>query len=78
VDDSDGSVLAHVELAKYFEWHVRDLSLASRWTRAAVRLAEGWPRGLKRDAWLAELHHRLERLERKTASAGSGVEGSSA
>ncbi|MBE9470759.1 MAG: hypothetical protein IMY75_01420, partial [Chloroflexi bacterium] len=55
-----------VELAKYFEWHVRDLALAADWTRAALAQVENWPAGIRRDAALAELHHRLARLERKT------------
>jgi uncharacterized protein YprB with RNaseH-like and TPR domain len=58
-------VLAHVELAKYFEWHMDDLSLAAGWTRAALAQVENWPAGMRRDVALAELHHRLARLERK-------------
>jgi len=58
-------VLAHVELAKYFEWHVGDLSLASGWTRAALAQVGNWPPGMRRDVMLAELQHRLARLERK-------------
>jgi uncharacterized protein len=61
--------LAHVELAKYFEWDVGRLSLAAGWTRAALALAESWPAGLRRDDALAELRHRLERLERKMGEA---------
>jgi hypothetical protein len=57
--------LAHVELAKYFEWDVENLALAAGWTRAALALVESWSEGLRRDDELAELHHRLERLERK-------------
>ena len=58
-------VLAHIELAKYFEWHVNNLSLAAGWTRAALARVENWPAGARRDLALAELHHRLARLERK-------------
>ncbi len=58
-------VLAHVELAKYFEWHVGNLALAADWTRAALAQVENWPTGIRRDAALAELHHRLARLERR-------------
>ena len=59
-------VLAHVELAKYFEWHVEDLSLAAQWTRAALAQVESWPTtGTRREDTLAELCHRLARLERK-------------
>jgi tetratricopeptide (TPR) repeat protein len=58
-------VLAHVELAKYFEWHVGDLSLAAGWTRAARAQVEEWPEGEHRYVALAGLRHRLGRLERK-------------
>jgi uncharacterized protein YprB with RNaseH-like and TPR domain len=61
--------LAHVELAKYFEWDVEHLPLAAGWTRAALALAESWPAGLRRDDALAELRHRLERLEQKMGQA---------
>jgi uncharacterized protein YprB with RNaseH-like and TPR domain len=63
--EATGDVLAHIELAKYFEWHVEDLSLATGWTRAALAQVEGWPAGQRRETALAELHHRLARLERK-------------
>lgn len=62
------SVLAHVELAKYFEWYVEDLMRATAWTKAAVRQVEAWEPGLRRDRMLAELRHRLSRLERKLSS----------
>jgi hypothetical protein len=61
--------LAHIELAKYFEWDVKDLPLAAGWTRAALALVESWPAGLRRDDTLDELRHRLERLERKVEKA---------
>ena len=63
--EEQGDVLAHVELAKYFEWHVGDLLLAAGWTRAALAQVEQWPAGLRHDTLLTELHHRLARLERK-------------
>ena len=58
-------VLAHIELAKHFEWHAENLSLAAGWTRAALARVESWPAGARREAALAELRHRLARLERK-------------
>jgi uncharacterized protein YprB with RNaseH-like and TPR domain len=58
-------ILAHVELAKHFEWHVENLPLAAGWTRAALTQVEGWPAGTRREVALAELRHRLARLERK-------------
>jgi uncharacterized protein YprB with RNaseH-like and TPR domain len=66
--ESTDNILAHVELAKYFEWDVGHLSLAAGWTRAALALVESWPAGLRRDDVLAELRHRLERLERKASN----------
>ena len=57
--------LAHVELAKYFEWDVKNLALAIGWTRAALGLVERWPAGLRRDDEITELYHRLGRLESK-------------
>ncbi len=58
------SVEAHVELAKYYEWEVQDLGTALSWTQQALSLVRSWS---DRDAALVEdeLHHRLERLERK-------------
>ncbi len=63
--DTADFVLAHVELAKYFEWHVEDLSLAHGWTLAALTQVKAWPSGMERDVQLAKLRHRLARLERK-------------
>ncbi len=65
--ESSDDVDAHVELAKYFEWHVENLALAAGWTRAALAQVEAWPPGLRRAATQEELAHRLERLERKMA-----------
>jgi hypothetical protein len=63
--ETTDDVLAHVELAKYFEWHAEDLSLAAGWTRAAIAQVEHWPEGEHRYVTLAGLRHRLSRLERK-------------
>jgi uncharacterized protein YprB with RNaseH-like and TPR domain len=67
---SRDATLAHVELAKHFEWHEKNLALAAGWTRAALARVESWPAGLLRDDTLAELRHRLARLERKAGSPG--------
>ncbi|MFQ6101881.1 MAG: ribonuclease H-like domain-containing protein [Anaerolineae bacterium] len=65
IPDTTDYVLAHIELAKYFEWYVEDLSLAAGWTRAVLARVETWPAGARRDLALADLRHRLARLERK-------------
>ena len=66
-DDADSRILAHTELAKYFEWVEKDLTLAEAWTRSALAIIKDWRAGLKRDQARSELRHRLARLERKAA-----------
>lgn len=63
--ESTDDVTAHVELAKYFEWHVGNLALAAHWTQAGIALAERWYDGERRAVTLAGLRHRLKRLQRK-------------
>ena len=62
---STGDVLAHVELAKHYEWHAADLAAAIRWTRAALELLERLPLTPNTRLVRAELNHRLERLQKK-------------
>lgn len=61
----DADLTPYVELAKYHEWHTGDLAAARGWTAWALHIAEGRPPGPDRATTLAELRHRLERLERK-------------
>ena len=63
-------VYAHVELAKHYEWHTRDLPAAAAVTRQAMALLESAPPDRQGQEALAELAHRLRRLERKMARAG--------
>jgi len=57
----------YIELAKHHEWHTKDLATARGWTAWALQIAEGWTSDYARDVTLAELRHRLARLERKLA-----------
>jgi len=59
------AVEAMIELAKYHEWHTGDLEEARAWTVAAIERVETWPNPYQRQSTLAELHHRLQRLQRK-------------
>ena len=63
VAENGGSreIYACVELAKHYEWHVGDLPAAAVMTRQALVLLENT------SPTLAELAHRLRRLERKMA-----------
>jgi len=66
--------LPYVELAKHHEWFTMNLAAARGWTAWALRIVEAWSPGFARDEALAELHHRLARLERKL-TGGSPEEG---
>jgi uncharacterized protein YprB with RNaseH-like and TPR domain len=58
-------VYAHVELAKYFEHQVHQYEDAARWTREAITIViHPGTSTVVRQEWLAELEHRLARLER--------------
>jgi uncharacterized protein YprB with RNaseH-like and TPR domain len=61
-----GQIYAHIELAKFYEHKQRDYSEAAQWTHAALSLvnAPDFPRQA-RGRWLADLEHRLARLQRK-------------
>jgi uncharacterized protein YprB with RNaseH-like and TPR domain len=56
-----------VELAKHHEWHAPDLPLAEEWTQQALQRAQAWPPSSRRSLVLADLEHRLNRLQRKLA-----------
>ncbi len=57
---------AHVELAKYYEWHDKDLRTAERWTLEAISLVDGWPKA-RAEIVRPGLIHRLARIRRKLA-----------
>lgn len=58
------SVDAHIELAKFYEWHNADLVTAITWTERALALSQSLPPS--RAALVqAELEHRLARLQSK-------------
>jgi hypothetical protein len=57
----------YLELAKHHEWHTGNLPAARGWAAWARRIAESWPPGLVRDEAIAQLNHRLARIERKLA-----------
>ena len=60
-------VHAHVELAKHFEWRVSDVASALVWTERALALVERWVMTPHARLTRAELLHRLERLQAKSA-----------
>ncbi len=62
----------YVELAKHHEWHTGQLAAARGWAAWALRIAQSRPQGLVRDDAVAQLQHRLARIERKLAGADPG------
>ncbi len=60
-------VAAHVELAKYYEWHSKELAQAALWSEQALDLVQSWGRRSQQHPVRAELEHRLARLQRKMA-----------
>jgi ubiquinone/menaquinone biosynthesis C-methylase UbiE len=69
-----GQIYAHVELDKFYEHRQRDYDVAAQWTRAALERvnAPDCPHSMRRQ-WLADLEHRLARLERKSGSSEGRV-----
>ena len=63
--EDTNDILAHVELAKYFEWHLSNQTAAIEWTETALNRVNAWPLGIRREQTLADLRHRVARLKRK-------------
>jgi len=57
-------VTAHIELAKYYEWHSKELPLALRWTEQALTLIRMLP-PTQSTLLRQELEHRRQRLQSK-------------
>ena len=65
----NGQIYANVELAKVYEHHRKDFSIAIHWTQAAIEIvSESKFPVYERDRLLPELEHRLERLKRKSTT----------
>jgi tetratricopeptide (TPR) repeat protein len=71
--ETAGTVYACEELAKHYEWHDEDLAQALAWTERGMGLVESWPAGYKQQETMAELEHRLARLERKSSESEMGT-----
>jgi len=61
-----GHIYAHIELAKYHEHKLRNVKDSIKWAKSARSLAEHAELpAYERNHWLADIDHRLRRLERK-------------
>jgi uncharacterized protein YprB with RNaseH-like and TPR domain len=54
-----------IELAKYYEWEVKDLNTAKTWAQEAMNCLSHWKPNWRRDQVWEELEHRLKRIDRK-------------
>ncbi len=61
----DADIRPYVELAKFCEWQSGDLAQAAMWTQWALHEQERSPAHARSPRSLAELRHRLARLQRK-------------
>ncbi len=65
----DGEIYACVELSKFYEHRQRDYREAARWAQAAIDLvSEPGTHCLGQNPGLADLQHRMARLQRKLAA----------
>jgi len=56
-----------IELAKFYEWQVRDPEQALLWAERARRSLETWPADWRRRTAEESIEHRIHRLNRKAA-----------
>jgi hypothetical protein len=69
---ANGHIYAHIEMAKYYEHKCRDVKTALHWTLSAQAHVEQADLPVyMRKYWLAEITHRLGRLERKASAKRS-------
>lgn len=57
-----------LELAKYYEWHRKDLVEAQHWANQALLCLSHWQADWRREQMWSEIEHRLKRLARKLSS----------
>jgi len=57
-----------IELAKFYEWHQRDLEQAKNWAQESMVCLSHQPNDWRREILWGEIEHRLRRLERKITS----------
>jgi uncharacterized protein YprB with RNaseH-like and TPR domain len=60
-----------VELAKYYEWHTKDLASAAYWSQQALLCLSHWTNDWRREKTWGDIEHRIARLTRKRARGDS-------
>jgi Flp pilus assembly protein TadD len=54
-----------IEVAKIYEWRIKDLGHARTWAQTALCCLEAWPKDWRYETIQEEIKHRLDRLDRK-------------
>jgi len=54
-----------IEIAKYYEWQVKELLAAREWAQKALDCLTHWPADWRQERAWGEIEHRLQRLGRK-------------
>jgi hypothetical protein len=57
-----------IELAKYFEWDLKDYPTALLWAEEGLTCLSHWSAGWRRDRAWSEIEHRIKRLAEKVSS----------
>ena len=70
---TSGDALPYIELAKHHEWRTGDLAQAEMWAAWGVHTVEAMALTQRLPGQLADLHHRLARIQRKRRGAAPGL-----
>ncbi len=57
-----------IEMAMYYEWHLKDLDMGITWTEIGLTCLSTWPDDWRSTEMSKDLQHRISRLKRKLAS----------
>ncbi len=57
-----------IELAMYYEWHLKDLDMGKTWAEIGLTCLSTWPDDWRSEEMSKDLQHRIRRLKRKLAS----------
>ncbi len=57
-----------IELAMYYEWHLKDLDMGKTWAEIGLTCLSTWPDDWRSEEISKDLQHRISRLKRKLAS----------
>lgn len=57
-----------IEMAMYYEWHLKDLDMGITWAEIGLTCLSNWPDDWRSEEMSKDFQHRINRLKRKLAS----------